>query len=329
MPDPADVDITRAVVTGGAGFIGSTVVDQLVARGTDVLVIDDLSRGAVRNLEGALRAGARLVELDICDGVRLEHELTTFRPDVVFHLAAQIDVRVSMDRPALDAHTNVVGSINTFLAAHEAGARRVVNTSTGGAIYGETDLVPTPETVAPRPLSAYGLSKRAVEEYGSWFRTTKSLDVVTLRYGNVYGPRQDPRGDAGVIAIFIDTLLAGGRPTVFGDGLQTRDYVFVEDVAHANVAAGAAASLAHTEYNVGSGEEISVLQLVATLTDLLDADPVATAPEFLPPRAGEVLRSCLDVRRARADLALPDPTPLREGLKQTVTWIRNLTRAGS
>ncbi|QYN34506.1 NAD-dependent epimerase/dehydratase family protein [Pseudonocardia sp. DSM 110487] len=323
----SDIGFRRAAVTGGAGFIGSTVVDHLVAKGCDVLVVDDLSRGSLANLGGALAAGAELVELDVRDGESLEREFIAFRPEVVFHLAAQIDVRLSMERPALDAHTNVVGSITTFQAAHRAGARRVVNTSTGGAIYGETDVIPTPETVPPRPLSAYGLSKRTSEEYASWFRRTAGPDVVTLRYGNVYGPRQDPRGDAGVIAIFIDTLLAGGRPTVFGDGRQTRDFVLVDDVARANVAAAVAGSLAHDVYNVGSGTEVSVLELLATLTELLGADPVAAAPEFVPLRPGEVQRSCLDVRRARAGLGLAAPTPLRTGLAATVAWIRTLAEA--
>jgi UDP-glucose 4-epimerase len=322
-----EIGIRRAVVTGGAGFIGSTVVDHLLAQGCDVLVVDDLSRGSRANLEGALTAGAELAVLDIRDGESLEREFVAFRPDVVFHLAAQIDVRLSMEHPALDAHTNVVGSITTFQAAHRAGVRRVVNTSTGGAIYGETDIVPTPETVPPRPLSAYGLSKRTTEDYARWFRRAKGPEVVTLRYGNVYGPRQDPRGDAGVIAIFVDTLLAGARPTVFGDGSQTRDFVFVDDVARANMAAAAAGTLAHDVYNVGSGTEVSVLELLTALTELLDVDPVATAPEFVPSRPGEVLRSCLDVRRAGADLGLAAPTPLRTGLAATVAWIQTLSRA--
>jgi UDP-glucose 4-epimerase len=318
-----EIGIRRAAVTGGAGFVGSAVVDQLVASGASVLVVDDLSRGAAANLEGALAAGTRLVDLDIRDGEGLGREFLTFRPDVVFHLAAHIPVRPSVQLPALDAQTNVVGSINTFQAAHWAGARRVVNTSTGGAIYGDTDVVPTPEIVPAQPVSAYGLSKRTAEEFASWFRRARGLDVVTLRYANVYGPGQDPRIDAGVIAIFIDTLLAGGRPKVFGDGCQTRDYVFVEDVAKANLAAGASRSITHHEYNIGSGTEVSVLDLLAIVTEMLDIDPVATAPEFLPPRPGEVRRSCLDVSRARDDLGLAAPTPLRIGLATTAAWIRS------
>ncbi|MGH3575518.1 MAG: NAD-dependent epimerase/dehydratase family protein, partial [Pseudonocardiaceae bacterium] len=219
----------RAVVTGGAGFIGSNIVDGLVDAGAEVLVVDDLSRGSRANLELALSRTARLIELDVRDGLAVEEAFRSFRPELVFHLAAQIDVRVSMDEPARDAAINVLGSVNVFAAAHAVGARRVVNTSTGGAIYGESAVVPTSEAVAADPVSAYGLSKLTAERYARWFHRMHGLDVVTLRYGNVYGPRQDPRCDAGVIAIFCDRVLAGCRPTVYGDGRQTRDYVFVAD----------------------------------------------------------------------------------------------------
>ena len=199
----------RAVVTGGAGFIGSNLVDRLVDDGAEVLVVDDLSTGSEANLTGALAAGARLEQLDVRDGPRLRgRRWPPSGPTTVFHLAAQIDVRASMADPAHDAAVNVLGSINVFAAALAAGARRVVNTSTGGAIYGSTEVIPTPETEPARPLSAYGLSKRTAEEYGAWFRSAHGLDVVTLRYGNVYGPRQDPTGDAGVIARFCDRVLA-------------------------------------------------------------------------------------------------------------------------
>jgi len=315
----------RAVVTGGAGFIGSTIVDELVARGDDVRVVDDLSHGSEANLTSALAAGARLERLDVRDGAGVAAAFTAFRPDVVFHLAAQIDVRRSMTEPAFDAATNVLGSVNVFDAARLAGARRVVNTSTGGAIYGETSTVPTPETEPARPLSAYGLSKRTAEEYGAWFRRAHGLDVVTLRYGNVYGPRQDPTGDAGVIAIFCDRVLTGRRPTIFGDGTQTRDYVFVGDIAAANLAAADAGSPAHDHYNVGTGTEVDVVELAAAIAEAAGVGADAFAPEFLPARAGEVLRSCLDVSRARADLGLRAPTPLRDGIATTLGWVRTVT----
>ncbi|MHA6629043.1 NAD-dependent epimerase/dehydratase family protein [Pseudonocardia sichuanensis] len=314
----------RAVVTGGAGFIGSHLVDSLVADGADVLVLDDLSHGSTANLAGS--PSAELAQVDVRDAAGVHRAVTGFAPDLLFHLAAQIDVRRSMADPGTDTSINVLGSVNVFSAALAAGVRRVVNTSTGGAIYGETDVVPTPETVATDPLSPYGLGKRTVERYGSWFRRSQGLDVVTLRYGNVYGPRQDPRGDAGVIAIFCDKVLEGGRPTVFGDGRQTRDYVFVGDIVAANRAAAAAADLPHDAYNVGTGTEVDVLALTAAVAAAAGVDPAAFAPEFRPARAGEVLRSCLDVSRARTELGLPAPTDLTAGLRATLDWVRTLPR---
>ena len=212
----------RAVVTGGAGFIGSHIVDALIDAGAEVLVVDDLSSGMLSNLETAMGRGARLVKLDVCDGVAVGEAFGSFRPELVFHLAAQIDVRFSMEEPARDAAVNVLGSVNVFAAARAAGARRVVNTSTGGAIYGEANVVPTSEDVPASPLSPYALSKLTAEQYARWFCRIHGLDVVTLRYGNVYGPRQDPHGDAGVIAIFCDRVLAGRRPsTATGGRLAT------------------------------------------------------------------------------------------------------------
>jgi UDP-glucose 4-epimerase len=263
-----------------------------------------------------------LAEIDIRDGPAVREVMTDFGPEVVFHLAAQIDVRASMAEPAFDASVNILGSVNVFSAALSAGARRVVNTSTGGAIYGETSTVPTPETVSADPLSAYGLSKRTVEAYGMWFGRSHGLDVVTLRYGNVYGPRQDPGGDAGVIAILCDRVLRNKRPTVFGDGLQTRDYVFVGDIVKANLAAAAAADLPHAIYNIGTGTEVDVLTLVRAVADAAGVDPATFAPEHEPARAGEVLRSCLDVSRARTDLKLVEPTGLTEGLRATLQWVQ-------
>lgn len=312
----------RAVVTGGAGFIGSNLVDRLLGDGAQVLVLDNLHSGSEANLVRALAAGARLERLDVRDGPAVQAAVTGFRPTVVFHLAAQIDVRNSMTDPAFDATINVIGSINVFAAAAATGAR-VVNTSTGGAIYGVTENVPTSEIEPAVPLSGYGLSKRTAEEYGAWFRSAQGLDVVTLRYGNVYGPRQDPSGDAGVIALFCGRALAGQRPVVFGDGRQTRDYVFVEDIVTANVAAATAGALAHRTYNVGTGTEVSVLELIAAVAAAAEVDPAAFTPEFRPARAGEVLRSCLDVGRSRAELGLSVSTPLESGVKATVEWMRD------
>lgn len=322
----------RAVVTGGAGFIGSHLVDSLVADGAEVLVVDDLSHGREANLAAAFDAGAQLAKVDIRDAGSVAETFARFSPEVVFHLAAQIDVRTSMVEPARDAAINVLGSLNVFTAAKATGARRVVNTSTGGAIYGEPAVVPTPETEPARPLSGYGLGKRTTEEYGQWFGEAHGLDVVSLRYGNVYGPRQDPTGDAGVIGIFCNRVLTGTPPVVFGDGAQTRDYVFVGDIVRANRAAAAAQALRHSRYNVGTGVEVSVLGLVEAVAAVAaDAgiDTAGFAPQLRPARPGEVLRSCLDVTRAREDLGLTDPTPLAEGLRPTLEWVRTVTPPAS
>jgi UDP-glucose 4-epimerase len=312
----------RAIVTGGAGFIGSHLVDALVRGGSSVLIVDDLSTGREANVERALSGGAELVCLDIRDGAAVREAFVRFDPEVVFHLAAQIDVRVSMAEPSRDAEINVVGSINVFSAAAACRVRRVINTSTGGAIYGEGAPLPTPETTPSRPLSAYGLSKQTAEQYAGWFRRMRDLDVVTLRYGNVYGPRQDPAGDAGVIAIFCSRVLKGLRPTIFGDGTQTRDYVFVGDIVAANLAAAGAQGLANSIFNIGTGKEVSVRELVGAVADAAGVDRQSFQPEMRPPRAGEVQRSCLDIARAREELQLDDPTLLEDGLKATLDWMR-------
>ncbi len=318
----------RAVVTGGAGFIGSSIVDALVAEGTEVLVVDDMSHGFPANLEAAIGGGgARLVELDIRDAERLTKEVTGFAPELVFHLAAQIDVRTSMTQPARDASVNVVGSLNVFTAAAAAGVRRVVNTSTGGAMYGVAQVVPTPETEPAAPISGYGMSKNTAERYARWFGEHHGLDVATLRYGNVYGPRQDPHGDAGVIAIFCGAVLEGRRPTIFGDGTQTRDYVFVGDIAAANLAVARAEGLTHDVFNVGTGQEVSLLELVAAIAGAAEVDPADFTPVHEPARAGELLRSCLDVSRARAGFGLAPPIALTEGLRRTLDWVRTVSSA--
>jgi UDP-glucose 4-epimerase len=212
----------RALVTGGAGFIGSNLVDALLGRGDEVAVIDDLSSGRRANLDDALARGATLHEGDIRDAAAVRAAFAAARPQLVFHLAAQVDVRKSLADPAQDAQINVVGTINVLEAAREQGIARLVNTSTGGAIYGEPDVYPTPESVPPLPMAAYGQSKQCAEEYCALMGRVYGMETVTLRYGNVFGPRQDPSGEAGVIAIFAGRLLAGQTPLVFGDGTQTR-----------------------------------------------------------------------------------------------------------
>jgi UDP-glucose 4-epimerase len=309
----------RSLVTGGAGFIGSNLVDAMLARGDEVTVVDDLSTGRRGNLDGALAAGAELVELDIRDAEGLAKLASEKRPQTVFHLAAQIDVRKSIEDPAFDAAVNVGGTANVLDAARAAGAGRVVFVSTGGAIYGEGEgqQLPLDEGTAIAPLSAYGQSKYAAEGYLALYERLYGLSSVALRLGNVYGPRQDPLGEAGVIAIFCGLLRAGGRPTVYGDGTQTRDYIYVGDVVAAALAA--AESAVTGPLNLGTGREASVLELAEALGRLGGAE--SFEPEFAPPRAGEVQRIALDASRAEAELGWRAATSLDEGLRLTLDSI--------
>jgi len=288
----------RAVVTGGAGFVGSHVAEALLARGDEVTVIDDLSTGKRENVP----AGATLVEHD----VRQPFEVDA---DVVFHLAAQADVRVSVADPGLDAEVNVLGTVRVLEAARLAGAQ-VVFASTGGAIYGECER-PAREDDERLPLSPYGVSKLAGEEYLAGYNRLHGTRHVALRYGNVYGPRQDPHGEAGVVAIFFARLREGKPLTVFGDGRQTRDYVHAEDVAQATLLAAAGEG---GVFNVGTGLETSVLELAELCGRAAGVEPeLVHAPE----RAGELQRSFLDPARAERELGFRAEVPLDEGLRRT------------
>jgi UDP-glucose 4-epimerase len=308
----------NSVVTGGAGFIGSNLVDALVARGDSVAVIDNLSSGKLANLEGALADGATLYEVDVKDVPAVKDVFAASEPELVFHLAAQIDVRHSVDYPADDAAANVLGTINVLEAALAAGTRRFVFTSTGGGLYGEADLLPTPEDYPIRPLAPYGQSKYAAEGYCELYSRLHGLGTVVLRYGNVFGPRQDVHGEAGVVAIFCGHAVGGRRPTVFGDGRQTRDWVDVSDVVRANLLA--ADSEITGPVNIGCGQETSVLDLLETLRELTGA-PALADPEMAPERPGEVRRSCLDVSRARAELGWQAKVGLREGLERILAGL--------
>ena len=303
----------NCIVTGGAGFIGSNVVDAVIARGDRVTVIDNLSTGKRSNLERAVQDGVRLVVADVRDSGAVAEIFESARPDVVFHLAAQIDVRHSVEEPADDATANVLGTIGVLEAARRVGARRVVNTSTGGGLYGNADVLPTPEGHPIRPLAPYGQGKHAAEGYCELYTRLHGLATVSLRYGNVYGPRQDVHGEAGVVAIFCGALLDGRRPTVFGDGRQTRDWVDVSDVARANLLAAEAHLTGPV--NIGHGQETSVLELIDALNDV-GVRGRLDDPEFAPERSGEVRRSCLDVSRAKRELGWEPKTELRQGLRR-------------
>ncbi|MBV9416828.1 MAG: GDP-mannose 4,6-dehydratase [Solirubrobacterales bacterium] len=303
----------KAVVTGGAGFIGSNLVDALLERGDMVTVIDNLSTGKRSNLDHAVQAGAELHVVDLRDAEQITDIVSAARPEVVFHLAAQIDVRSSVEQPAADATVNVLGTITLLEAARTSGVDRVVNTSTGGGLYGEADLLPTPENYEIKPLAPYGQSKYASEGYCSLYTRLHGLSTVSLRYGNVYGPRQDIHGEAGVVAIFCGHLIEGRRPTVFGDGRQTRDWVEVGDVVRANLLA--AESTLSGPINIGHGSETSVLELLDALRDVSTVGHLPD-PEFAPERPGEVRRSCLDVTRARRELGWEAEVQLRDGLRR-------------
>jgi UDP-glucose 4-epimerase len=297
----------RAVVTGGAGFIGSHVVDALLARGDEVHVLDDLSRGLRANVP----RGARLREGDLRRDT--EGLLRNVRPEVCFHLAAQIDVRISVERPDVDAGVNVIGTLRVLEAARAVGAK-VVFSSTGGAIYGECEG-PAAEEHPRRPLAPYGVSKLAGEEYLAAYNRLYGSTHVSLRYGNVYGPRQDPHGEAGVVAIFMNALREGKTPRIFGDGSQTRDYVYVGDVVDATLRAAA-----HDGgvFNVGTGAETSVRDLYERVQRV---SGVAREPEYADARPGELQRSVLDPTLATRELGWTAAHSLDDGLAETWAWI--------
>ena len=313
----------RALVTGGAGFIGSTLVDRLLAEGHAVDAVDDLSTGALSNLTEARSGRSPRHEftfhrLDIRSD-QLGDLMARRRPEVVFHMAAQADVRVSVARPAFDAEVNVVGSINVLEGARRAGARKVVFASSGGTIYGavEPEDLPVRESHPQRPQSPYGVAKKAAGDYLAAYRDLYDLEFTALALANVYGPRQDPNGEAGVVAIFAGRLLAGERCTIFGDGEQTRDFVFVDDVVDAFVrAADRGGGLL---LNVGTAVETSVNTLYDTMAAAVGVREPAT---YAPPRAGELLRSALDPGRAGIHLGWKPWTTVAEGAAATLDFFR-------
>jgi UDP-glucose 4-epimerase len=300
----------RAIVTGGAGFIGSHLVDALVARGDEVTVLDNLSSGRRERVN----EGAELVVGDIRDGDFMEHVFAAAAPDVCFHLAAQADVRVSVEDPLLDCDVNVAGTLRLLEQARAHGAR-IVFASTGGAIYGECQG-PADEDAPRQPLAPYGVSKLAAEEYLAMYNRLHGTAHVSMRYGNVYGPRQDPHGEAGVVAIFFGRLARAENLRVFGDGRQTRDYVYVGDVVDATLAA---ASGPAGVFNVGTGFETSVLELAEACGRAAGVDPELV---FEPPRPGELQRSVLDPTRAAAALGFRAQASLSKGLAATWEFIR-------
>jgi len=305
------------LVTGGAGFIGSHVAASFLEKGWRVGVVDDLSTGRESNLP----AGAEFYRADITDPGALEPVFETLKPDVVDHHAAQTSVRISTDDPARDLRVNVLGTLNLITLAARHGVGFFLFASTGGAIYGDGVKIPTPEEAACRPSSPYGVGKLGAEHYLEWAGQSLGLPSLRLRYANVYGPRQDPHGEAGVVAIFSRTMLAGGEPRINGDGLQTRDYVYVADVVKANVA-GVERGITGA-FNVGTGVETDVNRLFGSLASLTG---FAGPERHGPAQPGEQSRSCLDAGRLRRECGWAPSVSLEEGLARTVEWFRESGR---
>jgi UDP-glucose 4-epimerase len=301
----------RVLVTGGAGFIGSHLTDALLARGDEVSVIDDLSSGRTARLDER----AVLHKLSVTDAGALNAVIRSARPGLICHLAAQIDVRASVADPAFDARTNVVGTVNVLEAAREAGAR-VLFCSSGGALYGRDAPIPSMEDVMPLPESPYGVAKYCAEQYVGLYNRLHGTSHSSLRLANVYGPRQDPTGEAGVITIFCGRVLAGEQPTIYGDGTQTRDYVYVGDVVAAFLAA--ADQSRPGTWNIGTGTEVSVLELASMIGDVAGRP---ANPKFAPMRPGELQRSAIASERAGLDLGWSAGQPLAGGVRKTYQWI--------
>jgi UDP-glucose 4-epimerase len=306
----------RVLVTGGAGFIGSNIADAYIERGWRVTIIDNLSGGDRRNIHPR----AEFHQLDIRDAAAADL-IRELKPDVINHHAAQMDVRKSVEDPAADADVNVVGSLRILEAAVGAAVKRFIFASTGGAIYGEPVEVPQSESHPTGPLSPYGCAKLAVEHYLHYYRVVHGLSSVALRYANVYGPRQNAHGEAGVVAIFAGRLIDGQTSTINGSGTQTRDFVYIDDVVAANLAASDAEW--QGEHNVGTGVETSVDELYASLASIAGSGiPAAHGPG----KEGEQLRSVLDGSRLRKLAELPERTRLRDGLAKTFAWLRENRR---
>jgi UDP-glucose 4-epimerase len=305
--------LARYLVTGGAGFIASHVCDKLIEAGHEVAVVDNLSTGK----RGNLNPQSTFYEVDITDEAALGRVFSDFEPEYVDHHAAQMDVRRSTREPAFDALTNVVGSIYVITNALRTGVKKIVYASTGGALYGEPDYLPVDEGHPVNPISQYGITKHTVEHYIFLYRHNYGLDYTTLRYPNVYGPRQDPHGEAGVIAIFTELMLAGKQPIIFGDGKSTRDYVHIDDIVRANMLAFERGS--GEAYNIGWGREVSVQEIFDTIAEALGT---RKGPIYAEPRVGEIGRICLSAKKAQAQLGWAPTLGLAEGIAKTIAYYK-------
>jgi UDP-glucose 4-epimerase len=305
----------RVLITGGAGFIGSAIQDIYLQAGHEVAILDNFTAGN----PAYVHSQARVYQADVRDATLVQRILQDWQPEVVSHHAAQIDVRQSVAEPVADAQMNILGSLNVLAAAAQMGVKQFIFASSGGACYGELQQMPAPESHPLQPISPYGIAKVTMEHYLHFYYQTHGLCYGILRYANVYGPRQGITGEAGVITAFITALLTGQTPVIYGQGTQTRDYVYVEDVAQVNLRI--LGRLEPLTLNIGTGQETSVLTLYERLQKLL---PSKVTPKFLPARLGEISRSALDVRQAQQTLGWQAQTPLDQGLQATLDWYRQV-----
>ncbi len=304
----------KILITGGAGFIGSHIGDFLVENEHKVIILDNLSSGKKENINPK----AKLIEADVTDFPKIEEIFAEEKPEIVYHLAAQMDVRKSVEDPLFDSKTNILGSLNLLNLSVKYKIKKFIFSSTGGATYGDTDNRPTPETETEWPLSPYGVAKLSVDKFLNYFHQIHGLNYVSLRYGNVYGPRQNPHGEAGVIAIFFNKMLKGDQPVINGDGLQTRDYVFVSDVAKANLLA-----LQNFEktgiFNVGTGVETNVNQLFQEINQHFENKFPKIHGEA---KKGEQKTSCLSFEKIKQEFGWKPEVDFEEGVKRTWEWFR-------
>jgi UDP-glucose 4-epimerase len=322
--------MAKILVTGGAGFIGSHLVDKLIEKGHQVVVIDNLSTGKKENLNPK----AKFYQADICDP-KISEIFQKEKPEIVFHFAAQIDVRKSVENPIDDANINILGSLNliqnfirTSISWSNSNNSNIqasptfIFASSGGAIYGEADIIPTPETHPENPESPYGIAKLTIEKYLHFYKKTYGLNYISLRFSNIYGPRQNSKGEAGVIAIFTDKILDNKSPTIFGDGNQTRDFLFVKDAVTAAILALNAELPQDVSpiFNVGTGVETSINQIFKLLTKEIKKD---IKPKYAPAKKGDLMRSCLDISKIKKVFSWQPKYKLKEGLRETINWLKN------
>lgn len=300
----------KALVTGGAGFIGSHLTDRLISQKCDVFVIDNLSSGRMENINNK----AKIIRSDISDS-KVQEEILRIAPDVIFHLAAQIDVRKSVENPQDDARVNIIGSLNILEGARKAGCKNIIFASSGGAIYGDAQSVPTTEEYTAMPISPYGIAKQTIEHYLYYYYKVFDIRYVALRFANVYGPRQNHLGEAGVVAIFCNKMIHRDAPRIFGDGRQTRDYTYVSDIVEANILAMQSNKVG--SYNVGTGIETDVNSLCHIIKDRLSfKGEIIHAEE----KMGEVKRSCLDATKIKNDLGWDPRVTLDTGIEKTIQY---------